>query len=174
MLIPGPRRRLGAAGRTVLKELGAFGVVGTSCFFLDLLVFQVLYAAVGTGPVLAKLLSTVVSSTVAYVAHRYWSFSHRERSTVRREYLVFALVNGGTLLLSLAAVGFAHGTLHERDALVLQLVNVVSILVGTVIRFLAYRQWVFRAARPAAPPTVPRESEPVAPEPDRACDVGLL
>ena len=37
----------------------------------------------------SKLLATLVSMTVAYVAHRYWSFSHRARTGLRREYLLF-------------------------------------------------------------------------------------
>jgi putative flippase GtrA len=138
-------RRLGAAGRLIVKELGAFGVVGSACFVLDIGLFQLLYAHVGLGAVTAKLLSTLVSMTVAYAAHRYWSFSHRARTSLRREYLVFALVNGLTLLLSLAVVAVVRYPLGQEGALVLQLANVGSIAVGTAIRFLAYRRWVFVA-----------------------------
>ena len=140
-----PGRRLRGPLRHLVKEVGAFGIVGSLCFLIDIGGFQLLYAHVGTGAVTAKLLSTLVSMTVAYVAHRYWSFSHRARTGVGREYLVFALVNGATLLLSLAVVAAVRYPLGQDGTLVLQLANVGSIAVGTVIRFLSYRRWVFVA-----------------------------
>jgi putative flippase GtrA len=145
--------RLRSTWRLLLKELSAFGVVGAFCFVLDLGLFQVLYAGAGFGAVWAKLSSTVVSTTVAYLGHRYWSFSHRARTGLRREYLLFAVVNGLTLLLGLAMVAFARYGLGQESALVLQAVNVASIGLGTVIRYLCYRQWVFPAhdSRHAAP-----------------------
>jgi putative flippase GtrA len=143
-------RRLRGAWRVLLKELGAFGVVGAVCFLIDVGLFQVFYVWVGLGAVVAKLLATLISMTVAYLGHRYWSFSHRSRPGVRREYVRFALINGATLLLGLAVVGFVRYGLDQESALVLQLANVGSIVVGTLIRYLSYRQWVFPAHRPAA------------------------
>lgn len=144
-------RRLDTTGRHLVKELGAFGLVGIACFLLDVSLFQLLYAHVGLGAVTAKLLATLVSMTVAYVAHRYWSFSHRARTGVRREYLVFAAVNGATLLLSLGVVALVRYPLGQDEALVLQAANVGAIVVGTVIRYLSYRRWVFPAAPSSAP-----------------------
>jgi putative flippase GtrA len=138
-------RRFNAPIRVLVKELSAFGVVGSVCFVLDIGLFQLLYAHIGLGAVTSKLLSTLVSMTVAYVAHRQWSFSHRARTGLRREYLVFALVNGATLLLSLGVVAFVRYPLGQDGALVLQLANIGSIAAGTMIRFLSYRQWVFVA-----------------------------
>jgi len=150
-------RRLRTTWRLLLKELSAFGIVGACCFALDVGLFQLLYGVLGTGAVLAKLVSTLVSTTVAYFAHRYWSFSHRARTGLRREYLLFVLVNGLTLLLGLGIVAFVRYPLGQESALVLQAANVVSIGLGTVIRYLCYRQWVFPAldsgrARAAAHP----------------------
>jgi putative flippase GtrA len=137
--------RLGGTWRLLLKELSAFGVVGVVCFFLDVALFQFLYARIGIGAVTSKLLSTLVSMTAAYVGHRYWSFSHRARTGVRREYVLFALINGATLLLGLAIVAFVRYPLHQEHPLVLQAANVASIVLGTVIRYLSYRRWVFPA-----------------------------
>jgi putative flippase GtrA len=137
--------RLHTTWRLLLKELSAFGVVGACCFVLDVGLFQVLYGVLGVGAVLAKLGSTLVSTTVAYFGHRYWSFSHRARTGLRREYLLFAVVNGLTLLLGLAIVAFVRYPLGQQHSLVLQAANVVSIGLGTVIRYLSYRQWVFPA-----------------------------
>jgi putative flippase GtrA len=135
-----------------LRELSAFGVVGAVCFVLDLGIFQLLYVHTGAGPVLAKLVSTVIATTVAYFGNRYWSFSQRARTGIRREYSLFFLINALTLVLSLAVVAVVHHGLHQDSALVLQMANVGSIAVGTAIRYLAYRRWVFPApvtVRPA-------------------------
>jgi putative flippase GtrA len=128
-----------------LRELSAFGVVGAVCFVLDVGIFQVLYVHTSAGAVLAKLVSTVIATTVAYFGNRYWSFSQRARTGIRREYSLFVLINAVTLALSLAVVAVVHHGLHQDSALVLQIANVGSIAVGTVIRYLAYRRWVFPA-----------------------------
>lgn len=147
----GAIRRPATRWRLLLKELTAFGVVGGATFVLDLGSFQLLYAHLGVGAVTARLLSTLLATTTAYLAHRYWSFSHRARTGLRREYVLFAAVNGVTLALSLAVVWFVRYPLHQHAPLVLQLANVGSIALGTAIRYLSYRRWVFLAPdHPAA------------------------
>ncbi|MFQ1001657.1 GtrA family protein [Modestobacter sp. SSW1-42] len=140
--------------RLLVKELGAFGVVGAVCFVLQIACFQLLYAHLGVGAVRSNLIATVVSMTVAYVGHRYWSFSHRTRSSVRREYVLFAAINGVTLLLGLGVVALVRYPLGQDSALVLQIANIGSIVLGTVIRYLGYRRWVFTAPD-VAPPGAP-------------------
>ncbi|MGY1841108.1 MULTISPECIES: GtrA family protein [unclassified Modestobacter] len=142
-------RSIGGAWRLLVKEMGAFGVVGAVCLVIDLGLFQLLYAHADVGAVTARLGSTLVSMTVAYFAHRHWSFSHRARTGFRREYVLFVVVNGLTLLLNLAVVALVRYPLGQEDALVLQLVNLVSIGLGTVLRFLCYKKWVFPPAETA-------------------------
>jgi putative flippase GtrA len=139
--------------RLIVKELSAFGVVGAVCLVLDLGLFQVLYAEFGVDAVLAKLIAAVVSTTAAFLGHRFWSFSHRTHTQLHRDYVRFVLVNVGTLVLSLGIVAFVRYPLGQENALVLQVANIISIGIGTVIRFLVYRAWVFPA---------PAEQEPAA------------
>ncbi|MCZ2823754.1 MULTISPECIES: GtrA family protein [unclassified Modestobacter] len=151
------------------KELGAFGVVGAICFLIQVGCFQLLYAHLGVGAVTSNAAATVISMTAAYVGHRYWSFSHRARSGVAREYLLFAAINGVTLLLGLAVVAVVRYPLGQDSALVLQVANVCSIVLGTVIRYLAYRRWVFLATvdagldRDGLSPVVPEQPQPAGP-----------
>ncbi|MGY1673522.1 GtrA family protein [Geodermatophilus sp. SYSU D00710] len=154
-LLPSVRRRAGSTWRLLLRELSAFGTVGAACVVLDIGLFQLLYTS-GSGAVTAKLVSAVVSTTAAYLGHRFWSFAHRERSGYRREYVAFVLVNGFTVLVGLLLVALVRHPLGQEHALVLQAVNVFSIGLGTVIRWFAYRRWVFRAA-PAAGAGTPRD-----------------
>ena len=149
-----------APAAALVRQLGAFGVVGAVAFVVDVGLFQVLYDVVGVDAVLAKLMATLVSMTVAFIGHRSWSFANAERSRVSRSYLRFALVNATTLLMGLAIVWFVAHPLGQRDVLVLQAANLTSIALGTVIRFLAYRRWVFPA--PVLPAAVPAASAPAS------------
>jgi len=126
-----------------LKELSAFGVVGAINFGLDVTIFQLMLEVVGADVLLSKIVSTTITTTTAYFMHRHWSFSHRARTGLRREYPIFFLVNALTLLLSLAMLAVVRYGLDETDVLILQVTNVASIAVGTVIRFTAYKRWVF-------------------------------
>jgi putative flippase GtrA len=152
------RRRVEDTWRLLLKELGAFGVVGAVCFAVDVGLFQLLYATAGLGAVTAKLLATLCSMTLAFLGHRYWSFSHRARTGVRREYPLFLAINVLTLLLGLAVIALVRYPLGQTDALVLQAANVGSIALTSVVRFLAYRRWVFPIATAPEPREVVRES----------------
>ncbi|WP_245816916.1 GtrA family protein [Geodermatophilus saharensis] len=144
--------RVRGSWRVLVRELSAFGVVGAASFVVDLAVFQAVYAGVGADAVVAKLVSTVVSTSTAFAGHRWWSFSTRARTGLRREYLAFAAVNAVTLLIGLGIVALVHHGLGQESSVVLLATNVFSIVVGTVIRFVAYRAWVFPAApAPVAP-----------------------
>ncbi|MFD2090335.1 GtrA family protein [Blastococcus deserti] len=166
----GLRRRLGTGATLLLRELSAFGVVGAACFVLDLTLFQILYSTVGLGAVTSKLLASAVSTSVAFVGHRYWSFSRRARSGLRREYALFFAVNGLALALGMLMIAAVRYGLDQESALVLQLTNVASIAVGTTLRFVLYRRWVFLA--PVAPDedgprTTTTVAAPPRPEPAR-------
>lgn len=152
--------RSGRGRHPLVKELGAFGVVGAACFVLQVGLFQLLYAHLDVGAVTSNLVATVVSMTAAYLGHRYWSFSHRTRSGVAREYLVFAMINGLTLVLGLAVVAFVRYPLDQDGALVLQLANIGSIVLGTVVRYLGYRRWVFTAPAATVPTPQPGAAGP--------------
>ena len=147
---------MGTTWRLLLKELSAFGIVGAVCFVLDVALFQVLYVHAGLGAVTAKLLATLVSMTVAYFAHRYWSFSHRARTGIRREYVLFGVVNAVTLLLNVGVVGrpLPAGPGECPRA---EIANVAGIAVGTVIRYLSYRGGSSRPCPSVVPET--RDSE---------------
>jgi putative flippase GtrA len=151
--------RLRDSWRVLGKEVSAFGVVGATCFVLDLALFQLLYVHLGAGAVTSKLVSTLITTSLAFTGHRFWSFSHRARTGLRRESLLFVVVNGVTLGLGLAIVAFVRYALGQDDAVVLQAANVASIAIGTIVRYLCYRHWVF----PAFPgPATGSEGPPVS------------
>lgn len=158
------RSRLRRTWRLLVKELGAFGVVGAACFVLDLALFQLLYTRTGVGAVGAKLLASLVSMSVAFLGHRFWSFSHRARTGLRREYVLFFLVNGIALAVSLLMIAAVRYPLGQDSALALQVTNVASIGVGSLLRFTLYRRWVFIAPATDGPATASLAPAAAAPE----------
>jgi len=154
--VPFPTRwSLRGTWRVLVKELSAFGVVGGVAFAIDLAVFQFLITETEISPVTAKLIAALISTTTAFLGHRFWSFSHRSHTQLHRDYVRFLVVNGGTLLISLAVVAFVRYPLGQEGALALQAANIGSIALGTAIRFLVYRAWVF-PAQPQATADTPR------------------
>lgn len=154
--------RLGTTWRLLVKEISAFGIVGGVCTVIDLGLFQLLYAHAGVGAVTARFISTVVSMTVSYFGNRHWSFSHRARTGLRREYVLFAIINTLTLFLSLGIVWFVRYPLGQDSALILQVANIISIGIGTIVRYFSYRKWVFVGPNhPAALASEPHDPAPL-------------
>jgi putative flippase GtrA len=138
---PSLRERLRGLSRIVLKELAAFGVIGAFAFAIDLGIFTWLRP---DGAVKAKLISTVVSTTVAYFGNRHLSFSHRARTGLGRETAFFFGINAVTLAFSLAAIAvFVYPLHYGHKSTAVFLVNLATIAVGTVFRFWAYKRFVF-------------------------------
>jgi putative flippase GtrA len=163
--VPSPHGRpalLGGRARRRLKELGAFGVVGGFAFVVDIGLFQLLYGHLDVGAVTSKTLATLVSMSVAFLGHRNWAFAHRDKTTIRRSFGLFALVNVFTLVLGAAIIWFVRYPLDQERLLVIQAANIASIGLNSVLRYLAYRRWVFPAlagpdavAPPEPPPGTP-------------------
>jgi putative flippase GtrA len=135
--------RLRGSWRLIAKEVAAFGLVGAISFVVDLVIFNTLLHN-GSGPNIAKICSTIVATSFAYFCNRYWSFSHRARTSLRRETAYFFGINLFTLLLSLAVISIVAYPMHyKHDTFVMNVTNLITIAIGTVIRFDAYKRFVF-------------------------------
>ena len=126
------------------RELAKFGVIGLISFILDLGGFNLLVA----GPMqhkvtTAKLLSGAVATVFAWLGNRYWTFRHRRNRPVLHEVVLFFAVNGVALAVSAAWVALAHYTFHVRGTLALNIAAFLGIGLGTLLRFWAYRRFVF-------------------------------
>ena len=127
--------------RLLLKELAAFGFIGAIAFALDLSIFASLS---GHGAIKAKIVSAAVSTTFAYFGNKYLSFSHRARVSIGRETAFFFGINLITLIFSAALIAvFVYPLGYDHKSGVVFAVNVVSIGLGTLFRFWAYKRFVF-------------------------------
>jgi putative flippase GtrA len=124
--------------------MAKFGIVGAVCYAIDIAVSNLCHVTLGMGPLSAKTVSTVVAATCSYVGNRHWSFTHRARTGLRREYTLFVILNTVGLFIALACLGFARYVLGLKGVLAFNIAgNVVGTGLGTVFRFWAYKRWVF-------------------------------
>jgi putative flippase GtrA len=141
--------------RHLAPEAVAFGAIGLCNLGLYYLIFN---ALLFIGGVKASVIATLVTTYLAYLANRHWTYRNRARRAVRREYTLFFMFNLVGMLIQAAFVGFAkYGLgLTEADARIeLNIASALGIGVATVFRFWSYRTYVFRHAPPAAEVDLP-------------------
>lgn len=146
--------RFSTPWRVLAKEISAFGVVGLVNLFIDIGLFNLLHFQAGVGPTSSNIVSTGVATTISYFANRHWSFSHRARTGLRREYTLFFLINLIALGIGSLVIAFTYYVIDTQDPFALNVAKVVGIGIGTVLRFWSYKRWVF-----------PPHQEPVAAQP---------
>ncbi|WP_232836031.1 GtrA family protein [Actinocorallia populi] len=135
--------------RRMARELAKFGSVGAISFVITFAAFNVFHTGLGLGPMTSTTLATVIATTFAYFANRYWTFRHRERSGLGREYMLFFAFNGIGLVITQVFIGFGYYVLDQRTAIASNLALIVGTGAATVFRFWSYRKWVFMAPEPA-------------------------
>lgn len=143
--------------QVLIHEVAKFGIVGAFNAVLDIALFNWLHFSVGIGPLTSKTLAVVVAATSSYFMNRHWSFSHRARTGIRREYVLFVILSGIGLAIALTCLGFTRYVLGRTDPLSLNIAaNVVGLGLGTLWRFWSFKRWVFL---PATDPEVPSPVE---------------
>ena len=138
------------AGRVAatFHELAKFGTVGALAFLVDVTLFNIVLH-LSNKPLTSKIVSTVVAATLAFVLNRAWSFRHRQRSSVHREYSMFFILNAVGLLIAVSCLGLSHYVLGFESKLADNIAaNGVGVALGTLFRFWSYRRfvWVAKAA----------------------------
>ncbi len=134
---------------TLVREIAKFGVVGLVALVVDIGLFNILRFAGGEGPLYdkpltAKAISVIAATTVAYFGNRYWTFRHRGRTHMGREYLLFFVLNGVGMMIALTCLWFSHYALGLTGPIADNIsANVVGLALGTMFRFWSYRRWVF-------------------------------
>ena len=142
---PGLLARLEAKVRGVFAELAKFGTVGAISFLVDIAIFNAVLLVLDK-PLTAKVISTVFSATNAFLLNRAWSFKHRERTTVRREYGLFFVLNVVGLAIALLCLAVSHYVLGFESRLADNIAaNGVGLVLGTAFRFWSYRKFVWAA-----------------------------
>jgi putative flippase GtrA len=137
----------------LIHEVSKFGVVGIVAFIVDLTVFNVLNYQMGVESLTSATISMVLGSTVAFIGNRFWTWRHRERSGLRREYSLYFFFNAVGLLIALACLAIStYGLGSMWPAFKTPLAENISKMIvggalGTIFRFWSYRTIVFREVR---------------------------
>jgi len=152
-------RRLYERFRMLIHEGAKFGIVGIIGVIITDGGTNVLKSS-HIGWLTANVIATVIATTFAYFASRYWTFRHRERTSMRREGFLFFLMNGIGLLIQLACLGFTVHVLHQTGKFPANVALIVGIVLGTLFRFWSYRKWVW-ANKPQDAPIGHEALEPV-------------
>ena len=161
----GLRARLEARLRGVFAELSKFGTVGALSFLVDLAVFNAVLTVLDK-PLTAKVIATLFSATNAFLLNRAWSFKHRQRTSLRREYVVFFVLNVIGLSIALLCLFVSHYVLGFESRLADNIAaNGVGLVLGTMFRFWSYRRFVWAA---------PGATEQAAADGDAAAPVVLV
>ena len=136
--------------RHLVHELAKFGVVGAINTVLDFGLANLLYLGLHWHQLAAKTGSVAVAATSSYFMNRHWTFRHRARTGLRREYTLFFLLNGVGLLIAAACITLVIDVWGKTGALWFNLAQVVALGLGMVFRFTAYKRWVFVSPERAA------------------------
>jgi putative flippase GtrA len=152
--------------RDLIHEMGKFGIVGSVAYLVDTALFVLLVLVMES--LTAKTIATVIAATVAFIGNRFWTWRHRARSGLAREYGLYFTFNGIGLVIALAFLGASHYGLgavwpfFETPLADVIAANVVGLGAGTAFRFWSYRRFVFRELAPEG--EVPGQARPAASE----------
>jgi putative flippase GtrA len=151
--------------RALAPEALRFGSIGLANTVLYFVIFNV---TMGIGAVKATVIATVVTTTLSYLANRHWTYKHRPKNALRREYTLFFAFNLAGMFIQSGVVGlgkYGLGLNEETDRLAFNLATCVGIGLATAFRFWSYRTMVFKAAGAATAPTAATPTAPTAAAP---------
>lgn len=140
--------------RVWVAEMARFLTVGAIAFVVDLGLFNLLMF--GPGHVLehksttANVIAIAVATLVSWVGNRHWTFSARRTDRQLRELLVYGAINIVAALVPVAAVALWRYALHYDTQLALNAAKVAGIVLGTALRYIGYKLWVFTGSSPAS------------------------
>jgi putative flippase GtrA len=129
--------------RHLAPEALAFAAIGAGN---TLLYMAITWALLGIGAVKASVVATIITTTLAYLANRFWTYRNHERTALKREYTLFFGFNLAGMVIQSGAVAigkYGFGLTEKHDAKLFMGVTVLGIAVATVFRFWAYRTFVF-------------------------------
>ena len=131
--------------RHIIHEFAKFGIIGVIGLAITNIGYVLMHSH-GVGPVTSTTIATIIATVVAYVGNRYWSFRHRERTSVPREGTIFFVLNGIGLLIQDTVVAFNSYALHLEHHKVAEFLALNGgIAIATVFRFWSYRRFVWAA-----------------------------
>ena len=116
--------------RLLVHELAKFGIVGAVNTILDFGLANLLYLGFGWPSLGAKTASVAVAATSSFFMNRHWTFRHRARTGLRREYTLFFLLNGVGLLIANGCILVVERGFGKTGALWFNVAQVAGLALG--------------------------------------------
>jgi putative flippase GtrA len=135
----------------LIHELAKFGSIGAASFVVTMGCANLFHGVMHMGPLTSTGLAIVVATIFAYFANRHWTFKHLENSGLRRELILFFILNGVGLVITEIFVGFNHYAMDNKSKLAYNVALVVGTGVATIFRYWSYKKWVFLSPATAQP-----------------------
>jgi putative flippase GtrA len=134
----------------LLHELAKFGVVGAVAYVITVAISNALrFGPTKMGPLTSLGIGMLIAATFSYFANRHWTWRHKERQGLGREYSLFIGLSVVGFLLTEIPVGFSEYVLHQHSPLAYNIAgNVIGTGIGTVWRFWSFKRWVFLEPEP--------------------------
>ena len=141
---PSRLRRLAGVGSRFL-------VVGALSTLIEVGVFNLLVFVWGWDVVAAKVVASLVALVNAYIGNREWTFRHRDRRGRVSEVVLFLVTNAVCTAIGAAlvwvGVEVVAGILDRQPgAFAVNNVNLTSIVIVVLLRFVLYHGIVFRVS----------------------------
>jgi putative flippase GtrA len=136
--------------RQLVPELLKFGIVGGIGSVVDLGGAALLHGKFHVEPLAAKAVSTGTATVITYLGSRFWTFKHRENQELKREAVLFIVLNLIGLLIAEAVVGFVTYVMGQHGQIAYNVASFLGTGCGTIFRYFAYKKWVFLAPEEAA------------------------
>jgi putative flippase GtrA len=96
-------------------------------------------------PLVAYVIANSVGMVVSYRGSRSWAFRHREAVGPTGGRLAFFAINLASMVIPLGCLAFTRYVLHLTDPVSDNVAaNGVGLVLGTMARFVAIRQLIFR------------------------------
>lgn len=138
----------------LVRQLVKFALVGGVGFVVDVALFTTLRLTVlaperlHEGPLVAKVVSTLVAIAANWLGNRYWTFGPHRSTRSWAEGLEFLAVSLLGLVVAVGCLWVSHYLIGWTSALADNLSsNVVGLLLGSILRFALYRHWVYAPSR---------------------------
>ena len=129
--------------QVLVHEVAKFGVVGLAGFVVQLGVQNALRYGAGVGPTISLTIAYAAATVVTFLGNRHWAFKHRKGAGLKRETVVFVLLNLVGYGIQVGVVDVAYYGLGYKDGLSYNVATVIGIGLATMFRLFAYRTFVF-------------------------------
>jgi putative flippase GtrA len=145
---PGPAGRRGRS-EGLGREASGFAAVGAIGLLVDIGGYNALVHLGGDGlladqPLVAKAISLVAGTTVAYFGNRFWTYRDRPRRRLAREYTLYMFFSGVALAIALGCLAVSRYVLGLANPVADNVAaNGIGLALGSLFRFFSYRRYVF-------------------------------